>query len=418
MPKTKNVQITFYLILSFIAVIGIWIYIAEIDEIIRAEGAVEPAGKVRTVSSRFAGIVRELNIQVGDKVKENQVIVLMNEEEAIAALDMNTTSIANLQGEIARLEAETYNSKAINFPTNITPEIISDQSRLFLSRKGLLEHQTIIINSDIRQAENNLKEINQSLEGLRKLLAIKIEEHTIYKPLVEKGAEPKIILVQLRSNIQQLKNDVNTNQTQFSRTEIEIDILKQKQYQLLAEYKSAAEEAFSSKKNELRLLRTETGLLRERLRNSKLISPINGVVTKVEIAGVGTVVRAGEPILEIVPISENLMVKARLLPKDIASLKLGQSCNITLNAYDYTSYGKISGFISRIAQNTTTKENGEVYYDIWIDTRTTKLSKSNVKPEIIPGMLVQIEIIGKKRTIFEYIMKPILEVSSKALTEK
>ena len=247
---------------------------------------------------------------------------------------------------------------------------------------------------------------------------MKREEYTLYKPLVKKGAEPKIILLQLKSSIQELKNKISTNQTRLNGENIEIKTLKQKQNQLIIKHQSNAQETFSSKENELRLLKTETKSLRERLKNSRLRSPVGGIVTKVEVAGSGTVIRSGEPILEIVPISNKLIIKARLLPQDIASLKLGQECNISLNAYDYTTYGKMLGFISQIAQNTTRTKNGDVYYDIWIEARSTKLNKSNIKPEIVPGMLVQVEIIGEKRSILEYIMKPILDVSNKALTEK
>lgn len=418
MSESKTIQFTFYLIILFLAIISIWIYFTEIDEIIRAEGAVEPAGQVRTVSSRFPGIVRNVNVKVGDRVKSNEVVIVLNKEEAEGALDKNVTSIKNIEGELARLDSESKGNKNIVFLTGTSKEIIQTQSYLFNTRYKILQNELLIINDEIEQSKNKTREIKQIINGSKALLKMKREEYSLYKPLVKQGAEPKIILLQLKSNIQELKNKISTNQTRLNGEKIEIKTLKQKQNQLIIKHQSNAQEKFSSKENELRLLKTETKSLRERLKNSRLRSPVSGIVTKVEVAGSGTVIRSGEPILEIVPISNKLIIKARLLPQDIASLKLGQECNISLNAYDYTTYGKMLGFISQIAQNTTRTQNGDVYYDIWIEARSTKLNKSNIKPEIVPGMLVQVEIIGEKRTILEYIMKPILDVSNKALTEK
>ena len=418
MSESKTIQFTFYLIILFLAIISIWIYFTEIDEIIRAEGAVEPAGQVRTVSSRFPGIVRIVNVKVGDRVKSNEVVIVLNKEEAEGALDKNVTSIKNIEGELARLDSESKGNKNIDFLTGTSNEIIQTQTYLFNTRYKILRNELLIINDEIEQSKNKTKEIKQIINGSKALLKMKREEYSLYKPLVIQGAEPKIILLQLKSNIQELKNKISTNQTRLNGENIEIKTLKQKQNQLIIKHQSNAQEKFSSKENELRLLKTETKSLRERLKNSRLRSPVSGIVTKVEVAGSGTVIRSGEPILEIVPISKKLIVKARLLPQDIASLKLGQECNISLNAYDYTTYGKMLGFISQIAQNTTRTQNGDVYYDIWIEARSTKLNKSNIKPEIVPGMLVQVEIIGEKRSILEYIMKPILDVSNKALTEK
>ena len=418
MSESKTIQFTFYLIILFLAIISIWIYFTEIDEIIRAEGAVEPAGQVRTVSSRFPGIVRIVNVKVGDRVKSNEVVIVLNKEEAEGALDKNVTSIKNIEGELARLDSESKGNKNIDFLTGTSNEIIQTQTYLFNTRYKILRNELLIINDEIEQSKNKIREIKQIINGSKALLKMKREEYSLYKPLVIQGAEPKIILLQLKSNIQELKNKISTNQTRLNGENIEIKTLKQKQNQLIIKHQSNAQEKFSSKENELRLLKTETKSLRERLKNSRLRSPVSGIVTKVEVAGSGTVIRSGEPILEIVPISNKLIIKARLLPQDIASLKLGQECNISLNAYDYTTYGKMLGFISQIAQNTTRTQNGDVYYDIWIEARSTKLNKSNIKPEIVPGMLVQVEIIGEKRSILEYIMKPILDVSNKALTEK
>ena len=96
----------------------------------------------------------------------------------------------------------------------------------------------------------------------------------------------------------------------------------------------------------------------------------------------------------------------------------GQQTKILLTSYDFTVYGSISGYVEEIAQNTSETDRGEIYYETWIQSKNLKLSKSDIKPEILPGMLAQVEIIGKKRSIYEYLMKPVLETTARAFTEK
>ena len=128
--------------------------------------------------------------------------------------------------------------------------------------------------------------------------------------------------------------------------------------------------------------------------------------------------KSGDPVIEIVPVSSKVMIKANLLPQNINNIKLGQPAKINLLSYDFTTYGSLRGAISSIAQNTTTSENGDVFYNIWIECTTKTLSKSKIEPEIIPGMLVQVEITGEERSVLDYLLQPFRTSVSKAFTEK
>jgi len=119
-----------------------------------------------------------------------------------------------------------------------------------------------------------------------------------------------------------------------------------------------------------------------------------------------------------VPISEDISVLAKLPTKDVKSIKLGQSTRVSLDSYDFTTYGTIPSYIDKIAQNSITDESGNVYYEVWVKTKGLKFTKSDVRPEIMPGMVGQVEITGEKRTVLEYLMKPVLETTAVALTEK
>ena len=160
-------------------------------------------------------------------------------------------------------------------------------------------------------------------------------------------------------------------------------------------FKAESFEELARKQNQLRLTKTKTDALLDRLTDTDLKAPISGVITKIHPKGVGEIVTGGKELIEIAPFFKNVRVKAKLKPQDITNLMEGQQTKILLTSYDFTVYGSISGYVEEIAQNTSETDRGEIYYETWIQSKNLKLSKSDIKPEILPGMLAQVEIIEK-----------------------
>jgi len=284
-------NVLFYLIAAFFVFFLSWAYVAEIDQVVRAEALVEPVGKVQQVQSRYPGSVAKMDITVGDTVKADDVLITLDTQEAQSTFNMTTNKILLLK-----------------------------------------------------------------------------KEREIYAKLVEVGIEPEIKLVQIDQRILEANDQMQRAQLQ--------------------------------------------------LQFSNLTSPINGVITAVNPAGIGTVVRAGDVLVEVVPQEEYYLIKAKILPKDIGKVTVGQYARVSYTAYDFSRYGVMEGELVKIAQNTTTTQQGEIYYDGWVKTTGSTFSKSPINPNILPGMLAQVDMLGEKRTIFEYIMSPLNRMASRALSEQ
>lgn len=284
-------NVLFYIIAVFFVFFLSWAYVAEIDQVVRAEAVVEPVGKVQQVQSRYPGSVEKLDVEVGDIVKKGRVLIALDTQEAQSTFNMAKNKIALLE-----------------------------------------------------------------------------KEQAIYQKLVDANIEPEIKLVQIDQRLLEA-ND------QKQRAELQ-------------------------------------------LKFSKLVSPINGVVTAVNPAGIGAVVRAGDVLVEVVPQEEYYLIKAKILPKDIGKVTVGQNARVSYTAYDFSRYGIMEGEMIKIAQNTTTTQQGEIYYDAWVKTQGSTFSKSPINPNILPGMIAQVDMLGEKRTIFEYIMSPLNRMASRALSEQ
>ena len=187
------------------------------------------------------------------------------------------------------------------------------------------------------------------------------------EPLVVEGVEPKTRLIQLKQEVQKLENQLNSSD-KFGYDKIELEKTQSQRIELAQDYKTRSFEELAKKQNQLRVTRTKTDALKERLEDTILKAPIEGVITKVYPKGPGEIISAGAEVIEIAPFFDKLRVRANLEPSDVTDLREGQSSRISLLSYDFTIYGTISGFISEIAQNTSENERGEIYYEIWVES--------------------------------------------------
>lgn len=219
----------------------------------------------------------------------------------------------------------------------------------------------VLIRLDTQEPQASLNSANEKISLLQ-------QEREIYQPLVDAGIEPMIRLVQIRQRL--------------------LEATEQRQQATL------------------------------QLQFSDIKSPISGVLTAVNISGPGSVIRTGDVLAEVVPQEEYFLIKAKVLPKDISKVSIGQKSRVSYTAYDFSRYGVMEAEVTKIAHNTTKTQQGEIYYDTWVKTSSSTFSKSDINPNILPGMIAQVDLLGDKRTILEYIMSPLNRTASRALTEQ
>ena len=408
----------FFLVVLFVTIAFFWLKFTLVDEVIRADGVIEPEGKVQTVQSRFQSVVDTLNVVVGDRVQKGDVLLTLNDEESKAQLEENLSSISSLQAEIVRLKAEVELQVDIIWPFEAPESLSLTQESLFQAKRYNVIKRIELLGEEAKLVEATILQANLRVDGMRRLIVLKLQEEDIYRPLVEDGAEPKIRLLTINQELQALENQIAEQKALIEEGKIQLVRNTKQQEEVWSNYQAESLNELATKEIELDVIKTKTEVLRERVYANELLSPVAGVVTKVMPPGPGVVVKSGEPILELVPLSSKIMIKANLPPQHINAVKAGQIARVNLTAYDFTTYGSLSGVVHSVAQNTASNESGEVFYNMWIECRSPKLSKSEVEPEIVPGMLVQVQLTGEKRSILEYLLQPIKESGSKAFTEK
>lgn len=369
----------------WIAVIGIigllsWASVSTIDQVTRAQAKIIASAKTQQIQAAESGVLKELKVSEGDEVKKGQLIAILEEERAQAAVDDLSGKVAALRITVARLEAEVYN----------TPLEFDDD---LLSYKEFIRNQTNLYNK-------RTQAINQDIASLEKMRGLALEELGLNEPLLQYGDVSRADIIKLQRQVADIEAQIANKRNKY--------------------FQDAQTEMTKAQEE----LRTNSEKLRDRaqvLEEKRLMAPTNGVVNNIHITTIGGVVRPGEVIMEILPTSSDLIVEAKVKPADIAFIKSGQSASVKLDAYDFSIFGAMAGEVIYISEDTIeekTDKGTEHFYRVNIRIKEAEFKDRSDEIIIRPGMTSTVDIKAMDRTILSYLTKPIIKTLSQGLGEK
>ena len=238
--------------------------------------------------------------------------------------------------------------------------------------------------------------------------------------MVKKGYEPKLRLVQILQKLQDSRAKETKLKNQISLLLLSNEELDTKIKKLKSDFMgSLAIEYTDTQSNKIKAEAALTKVNR-RIGASNILSPEDGIISSLDVTTPGQVIGAGQILATLVPLSDELIIEAKLPPQDINYVSVGQKANVMLSAYDVRTYGKLVGEVTKIGSNTITDEiDGNKYYTILIEVKDKSFDMAKDKlAEFIPGMEATVELIGEKRSIAQYLTSPFAKMGSEAFREK
>ena len=412
-------SILFYTIGVLFTFVIVWTTFAEIDQVIRAEAVVEPSGKVQVVQARYSGKITDISVKVGQDVVAGQVLFAMDDGDIKSKIAQNTSVVESAEVELARLILESSGEPSWSVDPNIGSAITRlEQESVFKARQMERRSEDGLLRQQILRLKASIAESDARVVSAKRRLLLLDEERNIYAPLVAEGIEPRVRLLDIQGKQEDAENTILIEKLAIKSREIEIEEVEQRRIQSIRVFQSEAGQRAAEIRQRLEQAKAERDGLVDRLDSTHLTTPITGTVTAVYPPGVGTILSAGEPLADIVANSDSFLIKAKIQAKDISNVEPGQLARVSFTTYDFSKYGVLEAEVIQIAQNTTETDRGEIFYETWVRTSDVVFEKSGIKPRIIPGMIAQVDFLGEKRTVMEYIMAPILQTTSRALTEQ
>ena len=424
-----KVLLLFFLIILFFAFAISWAYFSQIDELARGEGKVIPSEKIQTIQSLDGGIISDMLVSEGEIVKQHQPLMKIDTTRFQASLEENKRTYFHLLITKTRLQAEAKVDINKPIPTLVFPKeaieeanvfAIADQN-LFKKRLEELKSTVEILNIQYKQREQELIETKSKANQLNRSLKILAEEKDTISKLVARKARSNVDLLKLRKEYSQLRGDLSAATLSIPRLEFAIIEAKDREEEKIKMFKSEVSNELQKLNTEIKKYESKLVSAEDKLSKTILLSPVNGIVKQINVNTIGGVVKSGMDLIEIVPASEVLLIEAKIDPKDIAFINPSQKAIVKITAYDFSIYGSLEGKIVEIsADSIKDKESKDdrSYYKVVVKTNKNYLERNGEKLPIIPGMIASVDIKTGKKTILDFILKPILKTKQNALHER
>ncbi|WP_024954690.1 HlyD family type I secretion periplasmic adaptor subunit [Sulfurospirillum arcachonense] len=418
--STIGSRLILWVIILSIAWLLLWANNAQIDELARGNGKVIPTHKTQVVQNLEGGIVSKVFVKEGDIVKVDQPLLKLQDIRFSSSFEENQIKINELQAKMVRLSAEAQNK---NF---ILPEksdkrfmaLLKDEESLYYSDMKQLESSLDVISSQLNQRKSELLEANAKKAQLQRSLNLIEEEITMKKPLVKRGVVPEIDFITLKREKNDIEGNLEAVTLSIPRIKSTINEARKKYTEVKQIFQNKAKKEFNDVKAEYSRIKESITALSDRVYRTVVRSPVAGTIQQLFINTRGGVIKPGMDIVEIIPMKDNLIIEAKIKPSDIAFLHVGQKAIIKFTAYDFSIYGGLDGEVNHISADTITDEEDNTFYLVHVKANKDYLNYQDEKLYVKVGMVTSVDIITGKKTVLDYILKPILKAKNRALRER
>jgi HlyD family secretion protein len=414
------------LVVIFIAGFGAWSFLAPLENAALAQGVVEVESKRKTVQHLEGGILRKILVRDGEEVPAGQVLIRLDDTKA-------RTSLLALEGQFwdglaqqARLVAERDGATAISFPSTLTARsdepaiaaVLAGQRTIFETRRTLLDSKAALIRQRIAQVREEIVGLEAQEGATGKGIAFIEEEIVGLRQLVAKGLERKPRLLQL---------DRELAETQGRRGDLVAQIARAKQSIIESEIsilnlrndtqKEVAEQLRQTEQN-IHGLQEQIQAASDVLARTEVRAPESGTVTDLRVHTPGGVINAGEPLLDLVPKEDSMIVTAQVRPEDIDRVHVGLPAQVRLLPYKQRRTPPLDAAVTYVsADRLTDDKTSQPYYSARLRVSSRMLADLP-EVEMVPGMPAEIMIKTGETTVALYALAPILDSFHRAFHEK
>jgi len=415
-------NILLYTIVGIIVLFFILINTASIDERIRADGKVIPKTRVINIQALDGGIIDKVYVYEGQFVKKGEKLIKLNQiknqsinEESIVKLNSSKSQKIRL---IAQSKYILEQNTTLIFPQELDKYAML-QINIFNKKVSELKAQIDSIKHQKLQKLSSIKDLEIKIVQLEKSQKLLEKELIIKKDLHKNGAVSIDLIYKLQRDKNNLISNIQSYQENIIEARSYIDQMNTQIKETVITFRLDALRELQDVDVNIDQLGAKILGGEDRLYRTLLKAPSNGIIGNIFFAHKDEVVKPAEIIMDMIPTDDRLFIETKVDPKDIAFIAKDQKATINITAYDFSIYGGLSGKIVEIGADTSfDKVTNKYFYIVKIITDKNYLLKDGKKLSIMPGMIAQVNIVTGKKTIFDFIFKPIIKTYKNSLHER
>jgi adhesin transport system membrane fusion protein len=407
-------------VMALLSGLAVWSIFAELDEVAVAAGEVVPQGRVKVIQHLEGGIVEKIHVQEGSVVAAGTPLVQLN----LATAGVNRNELqARLDGDLlrrARLGAEITGG-TLSLPEEIAgrrPDMAAAERDGFAARRSERASTLGVFDDQIRQRALEVQELEARRTAVANGLALARQRLEMSHALLKDGLTPQMEHLQLQAEVEKLAGELKGLTQAVPRARAaQTESLKRRQ-EAEIRFRREAQEQLEATEQSLARLRELLAEATDQDVRAEIRSPIEGIVKRLRYHTIGGVVSPREPIMEIVPLGDDLVVRARLNPIDRGYVNAGQPALVKISTYDFVQYGGLTGRVAAVAPDSTTDGSGQTFFEVVVETEKTALEADGAIMPISPGMQAVVDIHTGRKSVWQYLIKPVLKLRHEAFRER
>ncbi|SCA54806.1 Membrane-fusion protein [Candidatus Terasakiella magnetica] len=402
-------------IIAFVA----WSYFTEVDEVSISFGEVIPSGQIQTVQHLEGGIVSEILVDEGQIVEADDILIRLDPAAAYSERAQMKARRASLLLKAERLRAVGLDRQPdFSIVAKEYGDMVKDQETIYHVQTGSQDSSRQVLLNQIEQTSTELDVLDEQESTLRQHLSIVEDELRMREKLYKQGLTSKVVYLDLKREANQSRGDVNKVVQERLKALEAHEEAKNRLAQDVAKAKEEALQEMGTVTSELAQVREAIAKLEDRVERLEVRAPVRGIIKGLQATTIGGVLAPGATISEIVPLDKELIVETKITTRDIGHMRIGQPVTVKITSFDFARYGGITGELSTISATTFMNEKEEPYYKGQIVLDRSYVGYDPESNRIMPGMTVQADVTTGKKTLLQYLLKPVYSSVSEAFRER
>lgn len=424
-PPSEQIEasthFTFALCAAVVIGFGVWSAVSTLDIVSMAQGVVIPSSQVKTIQHLEGGIIREIRVREGSRVEVGQPLVVLEPTASTADVGELKVRLASLTADIARIEALLKDEPRPVFPEGFAeknPDLVRQAINRFDTRRKRRDSEVRSQQEMIIQRQKEMKDLRGQIANGQQSLKLVMEQVTISEALLKDNLTNRFLHLDLLKESKRIEGKIVSDTTLLERNHSVIAEAQANLEKIHAAYDEENQKALDEARLSFNEFTQRITKFEDSLKRTLVRSPVEGVIKTLHVVTVGGVLRPGDPILDIVPGGDRLIVEVKLPTGDIGYVTEGQPAMIRLASSDSIRFSGLKGTVVNVSPDTIVTPEGQPFYKVRIATEGDAFKRGNTKYTLFPGMQVVASIETGTRTVLEYITDPLRQSLSTALQER
>jgi HlyD family type I secretion membrane fusion protein len=417
----RHIRLTIAMLAAALATFLAWASVSRLDEVATAPGQIAPSAAVQVVQHVDGGSVTRIEVAEGERVAQGQLLIALDRVETEAELKVAEARYWALAVRVARLKAqaeERWDDPSFGDVPEEHANLVRDQREILNSHRRAIADQEAVIRAQIAQFEADLTRVREQIGAterevkiLREVAGIRSELEKDKLVTKVQSLETQRTLVVQEGELQRLRGQQRALQANLSEARARLRTL-------LSERRQTAHDEMGVASAELAQVSELLVKLRKRLSRTEIVAPVKGIVQDLKYRTIGGVIPPGAVVMNVVPVEDMLQAEVRISTTDVGHVRVGQSVRVKVLTYDFLRYGTVDGQVASVSASSFVDEKNNPYF-----RGVVQLSRSHLGPgpndqPVLPGMTVVCDIVTDRKTVLEYLARPVVVAFREGLRER